>query len=253
MTGIMNKPVLRKVWSRHFSFDWRAGLFLIFVFAVLRFVIALNNAVHGGNSAIFVLFLSMWFVPVILLTSEGRRAIGIVKPDKWRKLLYALAAGGIFCGVSILITCLLYGYSVNNSFVYMSRVYGLTPEMMEAYRYKIFCISLVMSMTFSPVGEELLYRGVIHGCFAGKYGENRASVVDSLVFMAVHLAHFGIIYDSGKWSFPVFPALLWMFFMFVAGRLFFRCKVFSHSIWGAVAAHAGYNCVMMYFTYFHIL
>jgi membrane protease YdiL (CAAX protease family) len=249
----MQKSVLRKIWSKYFSFDWKLGLFLIVVFAVLRFVIALNNAKYGGNSAIFMLFLSMWFVPVILLTSEGRKTIGIRKPDKWIKILYSFLAGAAFCGISYLISYLLYGYSVNNSFVYLSRVYGLTPEMLEAYRYKLFFISLFVSMTFSPVGEELLYRGVIHGCFVDKYGENKASIIDSLVFMVVHLPHFGIIYDLGKWSFPLFPALLWMFFMFMVARLFFRCKVYSNSIWGAVFAHAGYNCLMMYFTYFHIL
>lgn len=78
----MKKMILRKSWLKYFNFDWKLGLFLIIVFAVLRFFIALNNAEYGGNSAIFILFLSMWFVPVILLTSEGRYVIGIRKPDK---------------------------------------------------------------------------------------------------------------------------------------------------------------------------
>ncbi|MDR1645141.1 MAG: CPBP family intramembrane metalloprotease [Tannerellaceae bacterium] len=135
----------------------------------------------------------------------------------------------------------------------MSRVFGLTPEMLEGYRYQFFGGALLMGMTFSPVGEELLYRGIINRCFAGRYGENKASVIDSLMFMIVHLPHFGIIYNAGQWSFPLFPALLWMLLMFLAGRLFFRCKVYSRSIWGAISAHAGYNAAMMYITYFHIL
>ncbi|MCD7974132.1 MAG: CPBP family intramembrane metalloprotease [Candidatus Azobacteroides sp.] len=249
----MKKLILRRFWARYFNFDWKLGLLLICIFVVLRFIIALNNARYGGSSAIFLLFLSMWFVPIIFLTSEGRKAIGIRKPDKWIKLFYSFLAGGLFCAVTYLITYLLYGYSIHNSFVYMSRVYGFTLEMLEGFRYQFFFISLCMSMTFSPIGEEILYRGVIHGCFVGKYGENKASVIDSLVFMIVHLPHFEIIYDSGKWSFPFFPALLWMVSMFLVSRLFFRCKMYSHSIWGAVLAHSGYNGVMMYFTYFHIL
>lgn len=249
----MQKSLFRKIWSKHLRFDWKLGMFLILVFGVLRFVIALNNAANGGSSTIFFLYLSMWVLPFVFLTSEGRRYIGIRKPDKWIRLLYALVAGIIFCGISYLITYWLYGYTVNNSFVYMSRVFGLTSGMLEAYRYKLFFIALIASMTFSPIGEEFLYRGMIHGCFVEKYGENKASIIDSLVFMIVHLPHFGIIYNAGKWSFPFFPALLWMFFMFMVSRLFFRCKVYSNSIWGAVFAHAGFNCAMMYFTYFHIL
>ncbi len=250
---MIQESLFRKMWSKHLRFDWKLGVFLILVFGVLRFIIALNNAAHGGSSVIFLLYLSMWFIPFILLTSKGRRYIGIRKPDKWIKLLFALSSGVAFCAIAYLITYWLYGFTVNNSFVYMSRVYGITPEMLEAYRYKLFFIALAVSMTFSPIGEEFLYRGMIHGCFVEKYGENKASVIDSLVFMIVHLPHFGIIYDMGEWSFPFFPALLWMFFMFMASRLFFRSKVYSSSIWGAVFAHAGFNCAMMYITYFHIL
>lgn len=248
----MQKPILRKLWSKYFSFDWKLGLFLIVVFTVLRFIIALSNVVYGASSAIFLLYLSMWLIPIILLNSEGRKYIGIRKPDKWIKLLYALIAGIVFCLVSYLITYWLYDLSINNSFVYMSKIFGLTPEIIDAYRYKLFFIALIVGMTFSPIGEELLYRGLIHGCFVEKYGENKAAIIAGLAFVIVHLPHFGIIYNSGEWSFPFFPALLWMFFMFMVSLLFFRYKIYSKSIWGAVLAHAGYNAGMMYITYFHI-
>lgn len=248
----MENPILRKIWSKYFSFEWKLGLFIIIVYTVLRFTIVLSNVVDGASNVIFLLYLSMWFIPVVLLTRAGRKAIGIRKPDKWIKLIYALAAGIVFCLVSYLITYWLYDLSVNNSFVYMSRVFGLTPEMLEGYRYQLFFIALAVGMTFSPIGEEFLYRGVIHGCFVGKYGESRAAIIASLAFMVAHLPHFGIIYDAGEWSFPFFPALLWMFFMFMVGQLFYRCKVYSNSIWGAVLAHAGFNAGMMYVTYFLI-
>lgn len=248
----MENSALRKVWSRFFSFDWKLGLFIIILFTVLRFIVALSNVVDGASSAIFLLYLSMWFIPLVLLTSKGRKYIGIRKPDKWMKLLYALVAGIVFCLISYLVTYWLYGLSIDNSYVYMSKVFRLTSEMLEEYRYKLFFISLIVGMTFSPIGEELLYRGVIHGCFVEKYGENKAAIIASLAFMVAHLPHFGIVYNAGEWSFPFFPALLWMFFMFMVGQLFYKCKVYSKSILGAVLAHAGFNAGMMYVTYFHI-
>lgn len=247
------QSVFRKMWLGSISFDWKFGVFLILLFAIPRFIIALNNAVHGGSQAIFLLYLSMWFIPFIFLTTKGRRLMGIKKPDKWITLFYAFLAGLAFCGIYYLITCWLFGNSVNNSFTYMSRVFGMSPEMMEAYRSRIFIASLVMGMTFSPVGEELLYRGMVHESFIDKFGTNKASIIDSLAFTLVHLPHFGIIYDAGEWSFPFFPALLWMFSMFILSRLFFKCKVLSQSIWGAVLAHSGYNFLMMYITFYHIL
>jgi len=107
-------------------------------------------------------------------------------------------------------------------------------------------------MIFSPIGEELLYRGVVHGSFVKKFGENKASVFDSLAFAITHLAHFGIIYNSGHWSFLPLPSLFWIIAMFCVSRLFFRCKQFSDSIYGAILSHAGYNLAMMYLIFYHI-
>lgn len=135
----------------------------------------------------------------------------------------------------------------------MSRVFGMSPELMETHRNQIFVSAVIVGMTFSPIGEELLYRGMVHESFVSKFGENKASIIDSLVFMLVHLPHFGIVYIAGEWSFPFFPALLWMLSMFLVSRLFFRFKVYSQSIWGAILAHSGYNFMMMYITFYHIL
>ena len=108
-------------------------------------------------------------------------------------------------------------------------------------------------MIFSPIGEEFLYRGVIHGSFVSKFGEIKASVFDSLAFAFTHLAHFGIIYIAGNWSFLPVPALLWIVSMFFVSQIFFRCKLMCDSIFGAVFSHAGFNFAMMYFTFYHLL
>jgi membrane protease YdiL (CAAX protease family) len=108
-------------------------------------------------------------------------------------------------------------------------------------------------MVFSPIGEELFYRGIVHGSFVPKTGEHMASIIDSLAFALTHLAHFGIVYIMGNWSFLFVPSLLWVFFMFLTSRLFFLCKVKTGSILGAIASHAGFNLAMMYFILYHIL
>ena len=71
------------------------------------------------------------------------------------------------------------------------------------------------------IGEELLYRGVVHSSFVSKYGEQKASYIDSVAFAITHLAHFGIVYIAGVWDFFLIPALIWVFLMFVTSQLFF--------------------------------
>ena len=77
--------------------------------------------------------------------------------------------------------------------------------------------------------------------------------INSTAFALTHLAHFGIIYLLGSWRFLLIPALLWVFSMFVASRIFFICKEKTGSILGAIISHAAFNLSMMYFIFYHIL
>lgn len=108
-------------------------------------------------------------------------------------------------------------------------------------------------MTFSPFGEELLYRGIIHQAFKRRFGNDGASVIDSAAFALTHQAHFGVIFSAGSWHFLLIPAVLWMFFMFLAGRMFFAFKRRSGSIPGAITAHAGFNLGMTWFIFYKLL
>ena len=108
-------------------------------------------------------------------------------------------------------------------------------------------------MTFSPIGEELFYRGLVHGSFVKILGEQKASVADSMAFALTHLAHFGIVYFLDSWHFLFVPALLWVVSMFMTSRVFFLCKEKTGSILGAILSHAAFNLTMMYFIFYHIL
>ena len=149
---------------------------------------------------------------------------------------------------------LFYDHTLSNWFVYISKSYTASGKVIPASEKLIyFIIFAATAITFSPIGEELFYRGVVHGSFATGLGERKASIADSAAFALTHLAHFGIVYISGTWHFFFVPALLWVIFMFVASRLFFLCKEKSGSLAGAVICHASYNLAMTYFIFYYIL
>lgn len=149
---------------------------------------------------------------------------------------------------------LLFSNTIHNWFVYISKSYAVSRAgLEESDRLIYFLIYSVIGITFSPIGEELFFRGIVHECFVPKFGEQRASQLDSLAFALTHLAHFGIIYNAGQWEIFLFPSLVWVLFMFFASRLFFLCKLKTGSLYGAILSHAGYNLAMMYFIFYHIL
>jgi len=227
---------------------------LIFLFGIPRFFIVLEANRTGNYNFTSLIFLIMWITPFILLTKQGRKRIGIKKPEKYIWLVYSFLLGIFICFLVFLIGQYLYDTSISNWFKYISNSYTIPAENLKGTgRHIYFVIFAVIGMTFSPIGEELLYRGLIHESFVPKFGDNTASVIDSLAFATVHLAHFGLIYSSGSLRFLVIPAILWMLLMFFTSRLFFYCKKRSGSIYGAILSHAGFNLAMTYFIFYYIL
>ncbi|OFX39446.1 MAG: CAAX protease [Bacteroidetes bacterium GWA2_40_15] len=246
--------MLRLFWQNKIKFNWVFGLILILLFGIPRFIIVLNANVIGNYGYISIIFLLMWITPWIFLTKEGRSYIGIRKPTNSRWLLYSFLGGAAFCVIVFIVGILIFNHSYSNWFVYISKSYqsiGIISTASQRLTY--FLIYSLVGMTFSPIGEELFYRGIVHGSFVKELGEQKASIIDSLAFALTHLAHFGIIYMFGDWHFLFIPAILWVIFMFITSRIFFICKQKTGSIYGAIISHAAFNLTMMYLIFYHIL
>lgn len=244
--------MLRNLFSSHIKFNWTFGLALILIVTTIRFYIVLkaNITQDYGNAAIIFIFMAA--LPFILLNKDGRKYIGITKPKNYSWLFLAFILGIFICSITFLTFKAFYGYTVSNSMVYISQSY-VVDDLNSDNKLIYFAIFAISSMIYSPIGEELFYRGLIHGCFVDKFGENNASRLDSLAFSIAHLSHFGIIYYLGKWNFLLFPTLLWMLSMYILSRVFFICKQKSGSILGPIFSHAGFNFAMIYWIFYDIL
>ena len=243
--------ILRKYWSPYVQYNWKYGLFLILLFGVPRFILVLHSYVTQSYGTVMLIFLAMWFTPLIFLTKQGRKSIGIQHPKSYIRLLCSFIIGALSCAIIFLLLLVLFDKTQENAFVYISgNSSKSTLNTIDKQSY--FWIAALPSMIFSPIGEEFLYRGIIHGSFVRQFGETKASIFDSLAFALTHIAHFGIIYVADTWLFLPFPTIIWVISMFIVSQIFFKCKQFSNSIWGAVAAHSGFNFAMMYLIFYEL-
>ena len=230
------------------------GLSLILLFAIPRFYVVLEANQTGDYRFTSVIFMILIFLPFVLLRKEGLKQIGWSKVKDARWVLRGFIVGIILSSIGFLVGWLLYEYSVSNWYVYISRSFNTVPEAMDVTtRFKFFILFAVVSMLFSPLGEELMYRGLIHQSFAPKFGENVASKIDSSAFALTHLAHFGFVYDQGEWQFLFVPALLWVALMYFLCRLFFLMKIKSGSLFGPISCHAGFNLGMTFWIFYFVL
>ena len=242
----MHMPSLyHSMWDRYFPRKWILGLFLIFLFGIPRFILVLKASVNGQNQWVSIIFTIMIFTPLIFLTKAGRRALGIRKSSRPLWLLWGFLLGCGMCLFLFVFTRLIYGSEPANPFVYIASV-TTTGDSSMLY----FLIYLAVTMTFSPIGEELFYRGVIHQAFKVELGDRKAAVIDSVAFALTHLAHFGIIYVAGGWRFLPFPAMMWVIAMFLTCLVFNRVRKESGSILGAILTHAGFNFGMGFLIFY---
>lgn len=237
---------LRPFWAKWFRFNWKFGLLLLVLICVPRFILVLNANVSGSYGSIGVLMLLSAIVPFVFLNADGRRKIGLTKPSNPAWLVLAFAGGLAFSLVLYYVGLQLYGNSSSNWYVYIARSYNIAPGMAAADKNLMFWIVALTGMTFSPIGEEFFFRGIVHSSFAASIGDRRASVVDAAAFALVHLSHFGLVFINQQWSFLPGPALLWILSMFLVSLLFFTSRQKSGSILGAVLCHAGFNLGMIY-------
>jgi membrane protease YdiL (CAAX protease family) len=228
-----------KIWNSLFPKKWKLGLFLIFLFGIPRFILVLQSNVTGQSQYVSIIFTLMMFTPLIFLKRSGRKEMGIRRSKHPWWLLGGFLLGVAMCAGFYLLFSLLFGSDVSNPFVYIgSKTFNGEDNL--AY----FIIYLAIVMTFSPIGEELFYRGVVHKTFINRFGDRGASIIDSTAFAITHLAHFGIIFTLGAWKFLPLPSIIWISSMFLTCMVFNWMKTKSGSIFGAILTHAGFNAGM---------
>lgn len=234
-------------------FDVRTGLILIIVFGLVRAALVLQANVTGSYQAVSVVFVVMAILPWFVLTRSGRRRIGLVRPTRWRWMLPGLFAGALCCMLVFGAFTALWGGSSRNAFAYIGGTYTVVPsDVTDADRLVYFIIFALIGVTFSPIGEELLYRGLAHESFAARLGSGKAAVIDAAAFALVHLSHFGVVYIAGAWAFFPGPAALWVLAMFGVSLVFFVFRRLTGSLWGAVVAHAGFNLAMTFAIFYEL-
>lgn len=237
---------LRNFWKKYFELNWKFGLFLLLIICIPRFTLVLEANKTGNYSLIGLVMLISAVIPFLFLNKHGLRQIGITKTRKFGTLFLALAAGLVFSLVLHFLGISLYENSYENWYEYIGKSYNIPESISVQDKKNMFVIMAITGMTFSPIGEELFFRGIVHRSFAKSIGNKKASIIDSLAFALTHISHFGIVFVNSNWDFYFFPAMIWVVSMFLVSVLFFQMKRLTDSIWGAVLCHSGFNLGMIY-------
>lgn len=237
---------LRQFWRKFFSFNWKFGLFLILLVCIPRFILVLQANATGNYAAIGLIMFVSALAPFIFLNRYGQKKTGLTRPARFRWLPVAFITGLAASLVLYLIGQYLYGSSYQNWYQYIGKSYNIPPDITDDGRDTLFMIMAATAMIFSPVGEELFFRGIVHTSFAASIGQKSASLVDATAFALTHLSHFGLVFIANQWHFFTVPAIIWVLAMFFVSLLFYQARKYTGSIAGAIVCHSAFNLGMVY-------
>lgn len=243
---------LRPFWSKNFKFDWKFGLFLILIICIPRFILVLHANETANYGYIGVIMLISAIAPFIFLSKFGRKKIGIKKPTNYSWLIIAFIIGIVFSVLLYFLGEAFYGSTYENWYNYIGKSYNIPNEIDHHNKLVMFGIMALTGMTFSPFGEELFFRGIVHSSFAISMGEKKASIIDSSAFALVHISHFGFVFINQRWDFLTVPTLIWVLSMFLVSILFYQSRKRSGSILGAIICHSAFNLGMIYCIFYLI-
>jgi tetratricopeptide (TPR) repeat protein/membrane protease YdiL (CAAX protease family) len=150
---------------------------------------------------------------------------------RWENLLKGLAIGCIVGGVGHMWDTLNRPRLVHNpQFHNKQFVEPISRAIVTPGAQQI--LAIVGLVLLAPVVEEMMFRGILYGGFRKSFGPLSAALVTTVLFVAMHLGYY--IYSPYMIVFYIVSALalLW-------------CRLHWNAIGPAIAAHGGYNLVIV--------
>ena len=234
-------------WRRWLPLPWAVALAVGLVLAGMRVV-----GVLGGVQWRWLLplgFVVMAVLPWLLMSAQGRRNIGLRHASDRRFYAVALAAGcaaALGCG---LLGLALFGKSADNWFISIATNYRQTLDTRGLALWQLHLFFTLPACLFSPIGEEIFFRGLLHSALQERFGARAAAVSEAGLFGLVHVCHHGLWLAATAWAFRPMSGPLWILLMFATALVFSALRQRSGSLGPAVVAHAAFNATMNTFIF----
>jgi hypothetical protein len=236
---------LRPFWNRLAIPPWLLSLLVLTVLAAARFYSAFGPP---QASILFLLhILVMWTLPFLFLSRPGRRDIGLQRQGATPIALALCSLAGVLGGLTIFwIGMALYGNSPDNWCVSIRESFHLSQMLAVMSPVAAFTVIALLTMSFTPIGEEFLFRGLIQQSFTLRWNAVIATLVNGFGYGLIHLLHVhGLWHDTAGFHLRLVSGALVVLLLASLGAVFTLCRLWTGSLWCSVVAHAACNLAMI--------
>jgi hypothetical protein len=236
-------------WSQTPIAPWLFSLLLLALLTAMRFYAAFGPP--QARILFLIQFLVMWALPFIVLTAQGRREIGLRKLGTSSALALSALAGACSGFAVYAVGMVLFGASPDNWCVSIRDEFQIAQLRTAMPLGAAFAAVVLPAMIFSPIGEEILFRGLLQQSFVRRWNVSVATMVNGLAFGLVHLHVHGLWHDAAGFHLRLVSGALMVLLMAGVSAVFTLCRQRSGSLYAAMIAHSACNLAMIGAIFFH--
>ena len=215
---------------------------LVVLFAVMRVVGTLGPA--SVRWALPLGFVLMAAAPWLLLTNEGRRQIGLRSSSSLSHYGVGVLGGVAAACACFAVGSVLFGDGADHWFISVAASYRATMDTSRLSMTALYLVFTLPALLFSPIGEEIFFRGVLQRALEQRLSVNASTVIECAAFGLVHLCHHGLALGAAGIVIRPLSGALWVVLMFLVAFMFAALRKRSGSLFPAMASHAAFNATM---------
>jgi membrane protease YdiL (CAAX protease family) len=145
---------------------------------------------------------------------------------------------------------ILYGNSPDNWNLSIRDSFQIDQLRALMPRVVVYAVITLPAMILTPIGEEILFRGIIQQSFTLRFNALFATLVNGLAFGLIHLHVHGLWRDAAGFHLRLVSGMLMVLLLAASSAVFTLCRIRSGSLFTAMAAHAACNLVMISAVFF---
>ena len=243
-------PLLRAAWVSVFGDSFRLACLLAVMAAAMRAIAMLERERFFWLLPVGLTFLAL--TPHLFFHREGRRRTGLRLPRRPWWILWGILLGAAGAALCYWLGVTLFGTTDDNWFVSVRRAFAITPEMAALPTAQLFWIISIPSMIFSPLGEEIFFRGLLQQAAEERWNHRTGVILDAGWFALVHLFHHGVLRIDGQLRVLPLSGAVWVALIFATGVLFACLRRKTGSLVAPILSHAAFNLAMNYTIFYRL-
>jgi membrane protease YdiL (CAAX protease family) len=223
---------------------WALSVLLAVVLGAARYIAVFSPL--PAQAIFFLQFAAVWVAPFVFLTTNGRYQIGLRERGATAVNMASAVLIGVMYGlIAFGLGMALYGDSPENwcvslrDYLRLIELRGVLPPI------AVFALYAVPSILFAPIADEILFRGFIQTAFTRRWNPYVATVVNCLGYGITYLYFHAIWSDFAGFHVRLVSGGITLALFTAAGLLFTLIRLYTGSLWTAVAAHAGFNLALI--------